>query len=152
MASLNTLVVEDLENFRRFLCTTLEEKTPCVVIGEASDGLEAVKKAEELQPDLVLLDLGLPKLNGMEVARRIRQLAPNSKILIVSQDSGVQVVLGAMRLGVRGYLCKSDVDELSIGVEALVNGAQFVSSRLRHLFPTERLPRATAVIHRGPNN
>jgi DNA-binding NarL/FixJ family response regulator len=138
MASLNTLVVEDLENFRRFLCTTLEEKTPCVVIGEASDGLEAVKKAEELQPDLVLLDLGLPKLNGMEVARRIRQLAPNSKILIVSQDSGVQVVLGAMRLGVRGYLCKSDVDELSIGVEALVNGAQFVSSRLRHLFPTER--------------
>ncbi len=138
MASLNTLVVEDLENFRRFLCTTLEEKTPCVVIGEASDGLEAVKKAEELQPDLVLLDLGLPKLNGMEVARRIRQLAPNSKILIVSHDSGVELVLGAMRLGVRGYLCKSDVDELPIGVEALVNGAQFVSSRLRHTFPTER--------------
>ena len=138
IALLNTLVVEDLEDYRRFLCTTLEEKTPCVVIGEASDGMEAVKKAEELQPDLVLLDLGLPKLNGMEVARRIRQLTPNSKILIVSQDSCVEVVLGAMRLGVRGYLCKSDVDELSIGVEALVNGAQFVSSRLRHIFPTER--------------
>ena len=97
--------------------------------------MEAVKKAEELQPDLVLLDLGLPKLNGMEVARRIRQLAPNSKILIVSQDSCVEVVLGAMRLGVRGHLCKSDVDELSIGVEAMVNGAQFVSSRLRHILP-----------------
>jgi DNA-binding NarL/FixJ family response regulator len=135
MGSLTTLVVEDLERFRRFLCATLEEKTPCVVIGEASDGLEAVKKAEELQPDLVLLDLGLPKLNGMEAARRIRRLAPNSKILIVSQDSSVELVLGALRLGVRGYLCKSDVDELSIGVEALVNGAQFVSSRLRHIFP-----------------
>ena len=140
MASLSTLVVEDREDFRHFLCTTLQEKTPCVVIGEASDGLEAVKKAEELQPDLILLDLGLPKLNGMEAARRIRQLAPNSKILIVSQDASVEVVLGAMRLGVRGYLCKSDADELSIGVEALVNGAQFVSSRLRHVFPTERPP------------
>ena len=138
MASVNTLVVEDLESFRRFLCTTPEEKTHCLVICEASDGLEAVKKAEELQPDLVLLDLALPKLNGMEVARRIRQLAPNSKILIVSQDSSVEVVLGAMRLGVGGYLYKSDVGELSIGVEALVNGAQFVSSRLRHIFPTER--------------
>lgn len=137
-ASLNTLVVEDLETLRRFLCASLEEKTPCLVIGEASDGLEAVEKVEELQPDLVLLDLGLPKLNGMEVARRIRQLAPNSKILIVSQESGVEVILGAMRLGVQGYLYKSDVDELAIGVEALVNGAQFVSSRLRHIFPTER--------------
>ena len=116
----------------------LKEKTPCVVIGEASDGLEAVEKAEELQPDLILLDLGLPKLNGMEAARRIRHLAPNSKILVVSQDASVEVVLGALRLGVRGYLYKSDADELSIGVEALVNGARFVSSRLRHILPTER--------------
>jgi DNA-binding NarL/FixJ family response regulator len=140
MPSLSTLVVEDFEDFRRFLCKTLEEKTPCVVIGAASDGLEAVKKAEELQPDLILLDLGLPKLNGMEAARRIRQLAPNSKILVVSQDASVEVVLGAMRLGVRGFLCKTDANELSVGVEALVNGSQFVSSQLRHIFPPERLP------------
>jgi two-component system response regulator NreC len=90
IALLNTLVVEDLQDYRRFLCTTLEEKTPCVVVGEASDGLEAVRKAEEPQPDLVQLHLGLPKLNGMEVARRIRQFTPNSKILIVSQDSCVE--------------------------------------------------------------
>ncbi len=79
MASLNTLVAEDLEDFRRFLCTTLGEKTPCAAIGEASDGSEALKKAEELQPDLVLLDLGLPKLNAMEVARRNCQLALNAE-------------------------------------------------------------------------
>jgi DNA-binding NarL/FixJ family response regulator len=139
MASLSTLVVEDFD-CRRFLCTTLEEKTSCVVIGEALDGLEALKKAEELQPDLILLDLGLPKLNGMEAARRIRQLAPNSQILVVSQDASVEVVLGAMRLGVRGHLCKTDANELSVGVEALVNGSQFVSSQLRHIFPPERPP------------
>ncbi len=139
MAPLKTLVVEDFDDLRRFLCATLEEKTRCVVIGEAANGLEALTKAEELQPDLILLDLGLPKLNGMEVARRLPQLSPGSKILIVSQDCSVEIVQGAMRLGVRGYLCKSDMEELPLGIEALVKGVQFVSSRLRHIFPTERL-------------
>jgi len=136
---MNTLVVEDFADFRRFLCTTLQEKTRCVVIGEAANGLEGLKKAEELHPDLVLLDLGLPKMNGMEVARRLPQLSPTSKILMMSQDCSVEIVLEAMRLGVRGYLWKPDVDELSMGVEALVKGSQFVSRRLRHAFPTDQL-------------
>jgi DNA-binding NarL/FixJ family response regulator len=86
-----TLVVDDVDDFRHFLCLTLQEKTQCEVVGEASDGLQAVLQAEELHPDLILLDLGLPTLNGMEAARRIRQASPNSKILFVTQNSSPEI-------------------------------------------------------------
>jgi len=69
-------------------------------IGIASDGLEAVQKAKELQPDLILLDIGLPSLNGIEVARQIRKLSPESKILFVSQEFSAELVQGAF--GTRG--------------------------------------------------
>ena len=73
------LVVDDYEPFRRFVCSTLGKSSDLQVIGEASDGLEAIHKAEELQPDLIVLDIGLPTLNGIEAARRIRKLSPNPK-------------------------------------------------------------------------
>jgi len=69
------------------------------VVGEASDGLEAVQKSEELQPDLIVLDIGLPSLNGIEAARRIRNLAPKSKILFLSQESSADVVQEALNSG-----------------------------------------------------
>ena len=72
MPHCKTLVVEDGDDFRRFLCSTLMERTECEIVGEASDGLQAVNQAEKLQPDLILLDLGLPILNGIQAARRIR--------------------------------------------------------------------------------
>ena len=75
MPASKALIVDDHESFRQFLCRALEEHTEYQVIGEATDGLGAVQKAEELQPDLYLLDLGLPKLNGMEVLRRVRKLS-----------------------------------------------------------------------------
>ena len=78
------------------------------VIGVASDGLEAVQKAEELQPDIIVLDIGLPSLNGIEVARQIRKLSPKSKILFVSQESSAEMVQGALGTGAQGYVVKSD--------------------------------------------
>jgi CheY-like chemotaxis protein len=78
------LVVDDYEPWRRFVSTTLHKQPKLQVIGEALDGLEAVQKAEELQPDLIVLDIGLPTLDGIEAARRIRKLAPKSKILFVN--------------------------------------------------------------------
>jgi CheY-like chemotaxis protein len=100
------------------------------VIGVASDGLEAVQKAEELQPDLILLDIGLPSLNGIEVARQIRKLSPKSKMLFVSQESSADVVQGALSTGAQGYVLKRDAGrELLEGVNAVLQGEQFVGKR-----------------------
>jgi CheY-like chemotaxis protein len=100
------------------------------VIGVALDGLEAVQKAKELQPDLILLDIGLPLLNGIEVARQIRKLSPESKILFVSQESSADVVRGALGTGAQGFVFKSDAGrELLKGVNTVLQGEQFISGR-----------------------
>lgn len=129
MAQHTTLIVENSEEYRRFLSSGLRQDTRCRVVGEATDGIEAVKQAEELQPDLILLDLGLPKLNGMDAARRIRKVAPNSKILFITQEESVEIMQAALRLGA-GYLLKSDGMELPLAIDTVMQGVQFVSSRL----------------------
>jgi DNA-binding NarL/FixJ family response regulator len=131
MPHYTTVVVEDGEDFGRFLCSTLMETTECEIVGEASDGLQAVYQAKKLQPDLILLDLGLPALNGIQAARRIRQLSPNSKILFVSQNSSPEIAQGALKVGAHGYLVKSDTTELTSAISTVLGGAQFISSRLK---------------------
>jgi DNA-binding NarL/FixJ family response regulator len=122
------LVVEDYEPFRRFVCSTLGKSSDSQVGGEAHDGLEAIHKAEELQPDLIVLDIGLPRLNGIEVARRIRKLSPESEMLFVSQESSVDVVQEALRTGALGYVVKTHAGiELLAAVEAVRRGEQFIS-------------------------
>jgi DNA-binding NarL/FixJ family response regulator len=123
-------VVDDYEPFRRRVVSMLQEQPELQIICEASDGSEAVQKAEELQPDLILLDIGLPKLNGIEVARRIRHLSPGSKILFVSQESSADLVREALATGARGYVVKTDAGrELLPAVEAVLRGKQFVGRR-----------------------
>jgi DNA-binding NarL/FixJ family response regulator len=125
---LSVLVVEDFEPFRRFVCSTFRKTPELQVVCEVSDGLEAVQKAEELKPDLILLDIGLPTLNGIEAARQIRKLAPESKILFLSQESSADVVQEALNLGALGYVVKADARrDLSDAVEAVLLGEQFVS-------------------------
>jgi len=106
-------------------------KTPGLEIFEAADGLEAVRKADELRPDLILLDIGLPTLNGIDAARRILHLFPQSKILFVSQESSDQVVQEALALGALGYVVKMHAGrELLPAVEAVLQRMQYVSSGL----------------------
>jgi DNA-binding NarL/FixJ family response regulator len=125
------LLVDDYEPFRRYARSLLMKRREWVVLSEVSDGLEAVQKAEELQPDLILLDIGLPKLSGIEVARRIRGLSPGSRILFVSQELSADVVREALATGAAGYVVKMDArSELMIAVDAVLRGGQFVGRRL----------------------
>ena len=131
MSSVRILVVDDYEPFRRFIRSALRKGPELQIVGEASDGLEAVHKAEELEPDLIVLDIGLPTLNGIEAARRIRKLSPQSKIIFVSQESSADVVQEALSLGVLGYVVKTHAgSELVAAVEAVRQGRQFVGSGL----------------------
>jgi CheY-like chemotaxis protein len=125
------VVVDDSEPWRRFFSTTLRKQPDLRVISDASDGLEAVQQAQHLQPDLILLDIGLPALNGIEAARRIRKISPASKILFVSQNRSVDIAEEALGTGAGGYVVKSDAaSELLPAVKAVLEGERFVSASL----------------------
>ena len=120
------LVVDDFESFRHFVRTTLQTRPGLQVVGEASDGLEAIQKAEELQPHLILLDIGLPVLNGIDAAHRISTLLPDAVILFVSQNNDANVVAGALSDGAKGYVFKPDANrELLPAVDAVLRGEHF---------------------------
>jgi DNA-binding NarL/FixJ family response regulator len=128
---MRVLIVDDSLLFRRFIHWVLGQKEELRVVGEVSDGLEAVQKAEELQPDLILLDIGLPDLNGLEAAKRIGQVAPSSKILFVTMYSDADIVQAALSNGAMGYVLKSDAGyELLAAIEAALEGKRYVSSGL----------------------
>jgi DNA-binding NarL/FixJ family response regulator len=132
--SVRILVVDDYEPFRRFVCSTVGQRPDLQVVGEASDGLEAVHKAEELKPDLIVLDIGLPTLNGIEVARQIRKSSPECKILFMSQASSVDVAQAAFSLGAMGYVVKAHAGtELLAALESVCQGRRFVSKGLSGL-------------------
>ncbi len=121
------LVVDDFAPFRRFVAAILAEQPTLRIVGEAADGWEAVQKAEELQPDLILLDIGLPQLNGIDAARRIRKVSPKSKLLFVSQESSPDVVQAALATGARGYVVKTNAGrELLPAITAVLYGEEFV--------------------------
>jgi DNA-binding NarL/FixJ family response regulator len=129
---IRVLVVDDNEPFRRFVRTTLSTRLGFEIIGEAADGMEAVQKAVELQPALIVLDIGLPKLNGIEAARRIRKLSPKSKILFLTQESSAEVVQEAISLGALGFVIKAHAArDLSAALEAVLRDEQFISGTLK---------------------
>jgi DNA-binding NarL/FixJ family response regulator len=127
-STVRILVVDDYEPFRRFVRSTLGKRPELQIVGEASDGFEAVEKAEGLQPDLILLDVGLPTLNGIEAARQLYTLAPESKIIFLSQESSADMVQEALSLGAWGYVAKVKAgSDLLPAVEAVLRGKRFVS-------------------------
>jgi DNA-binding NarL/FixJ family response regulator len=127
LGSVRILVVDDFEPWRRSIVSMIEEDPELEVIHEASDGLEAVQVCQALQPDLVVLDVGLPKLCGLEVARRIRVVAPDSKILFLSALPSQDVMREALRIGATGYIAKADaLRDLLPAVRAAVADQEFL--------------------------
>jgi DNA-binding NarL/FixJ family response regulator len=132
LSLIRILVVDDFKGWPRQVRLLLQSRPECQVIAEASDGSEAVQKAEELKPDLIVLDVGLPNLSGIEAARQIRQRSPNSEIIFLSQNSDLDVVRAALGTGALGYVSKTDAGrELLPAMDAVLRGKQFVSSSLK---------------------
>ena len=130
-ASTCVLVVDDFEPWHGFVATTLGKESKLQIVGNVADGLEAVQQAERLQPDLILMDIGLPTLNGIEAARRIRKVSPASKILFVSENSTPAVAEEVLSNGAGGYVIKSEAGtELLPAVKAVLEGKRFISASL----------------------
>ena len=118
------LLVDDFEPFRVFETQTLQQRPGMQIVGEACDGLEAIRRAQELKPDLILLDIGIPSLNGIAAAREIRKLVPEARIIFVSQESDPEIVQASLAAGGCGYVPKARASsELLAVVDAvLANG------------------------------
>jgi DNA-binding NarL/FixJ family response regulator len=144
LSTIRILVADDHEGWRREVRSLLQARPEWQVVAEAADGQEIVQRAKELKPDLILLDIGLPKLDGIEAARRIRQLSPNSKIIFLSMHNSPEVVQAGLSTGVRGYVRKTDVKrELWPAVDAVLRGKQFVSSSFKdHQFTDTSVQKA----------
>jgi len=128
-APVRVLLVDDSEPWRQFVSLALQVETRCQIIGEVSDGAGAVRQAQQLQPDLIILDIGLPNLNGLEAARLIRKQAPESRILFLSQNQSWDIVEAALQAGAGGYVVKAHAGkELMPAVESVLGGQQFVSA------------------------
>jgi DNA-binding NarL/FixJ family response regulator len=125
------LLVEDHTLVRSGIRLLLERSRDMVVVGEAEDGREAVALAKSLLPDIAIVDVGLPNLNGLQAARQIRQESPRTKILMLSMHGEIEYVREALRAGASGYVLKSAASaELMAGIHAILMGQKYVSDRL----------------------
>src|SRR6202041_937702 len=137
MKTLRILIADDHDLMRRGVKTLLQSHAGWEICGEAHTGREAVAQAEELKPDIAILDISMPDLNGVDAARRIRKESPNTEILILSVHYSDQLIRDILEAGVRGYIVKSDSDrDLIIAVETLANHKPFLTPRATEVMLT----------------
>jgi len=132
MTSIRILAVDDFQIWQDFLKEIFASERDFELLTFVGDGLEAVQKAAELRPDVILMDLSLPGINGLEATRRIRSVSPNSKVLFLSEHHGHDLVAAAFEAGASGYVLKSDSNsDLVVGIRGILEYRPFVSRSLR---------------------
>lgn len=125
------LVVDDFAPWRKSICSLLQARASLQVVGEAADGLEAIKKAGEVKPDIILLDIGLPRLNGIEAAKQLHRSAPSAHILFVTGISDADIIRAALSNGAQGCVLKADAGtDLLFAIETACAGKRYVSRGL----------------------
>lgn len=131
MSVTRILLVDDFVPWQHLVLRLLESETDLQIVAGAVDGTEAVQKAEELQPDLILMDLSLPGMDGIEATRQIRIVSPGSKVLFLTDHNEADIVQATFDAGASGYVLKSDFRaDLIPGIRAVLLGQKFVSRSL----------------------
>src|ERR1700729_344252 len=134
MAGLKLLLADDHEIVRQGLRSLLAPVRECEIIGEASDGRQAVAMTKELNPDVVILDIGMPALNGLEATRQILKMRPQTKVLILTMHESDSVIREVLDAGARGYILKTDAGrDLVTAVESLRRNKTFFTSRVSQM-------------------
>src|SRR4051812_27952893 len=129
--SVRILLVDDYAEWNHHVSGKLQNDPRYRVVGEVADGLDVLPAAERLEPDLVVLDIGLPRLNGLEVARRLLDRSPQSRILFLTENRSPEIAAAAIATGAYGYVVKSDATgDLLPAIGAIAEGKTFVSPRL----------------------
>src|SRR5262252_2160722 len=140
---IRVLIAEDYPQFRRFLVSALQRRPELQIVSEVDDGSQAVLKAQELQPELILLDIGLPTLNGIEAAKQIRRFSPHSKILFISQESSTELIQVALQAGAQGYVLKIDAGvDLKPAIDAVLRGQTYLSRSIASPGPADVSPQS----------
>jgi DNA-binding NarL/FixJ family response regulator len=132
LAVIQILLVDDFVPWQLFVREMFKSETEFKIIDTAKDGLEAVQKAAEARPEVILMDISLPKLSGFEAAQQIRVVSPTSRILFLTERRGSDFIEAAFQAGGLGYILKSDANsDLIAGIRAVLNGQRFVSRSLQ---------------------
>lgn len=136
MSVTKILIVDDFLPWHRFVRRVLESETDFKVIATAADGFEAVQKTTKLRPDVILMDINLPGMSGVDATREIRKVSPTSKVLFLSEHRATDLIKTTFRVGGVGYVLKSDCSsDLLMGIRSILGGERFLSRSLTPHWP-----------------
>ena len=134
MSLVRVLVVDDFEDWRKFVLSVLKQESGFDIVGEAEDGLKAIQLAEKLKPCVVVLDVSLPGINGVEACRWIGKVTPDTRIVFLSEHSDREIVKAALNAGAVAYVAKSDAaSDLLAAIHAVARGERYLSRRISEL-------------------